>query len=139
MLNVCHLCNFALSQNGVRWPANFNWELCRISPSRLPDHISRKLASATNMAERELYGNRSATDFPFNLVPRKDRSTLARFLQKFDEQDTSKPHANFATAINSTLVWTGARTASLPSSHCNKKRVDAFIGYLNKVSRRIET
>ena len=37
------------------------------------------------------------------------------------------------------VVWTGARTASLPQwDYCEKARVDTFIRYLNKESRRIQ-
>ena len=91
------------------------------------------------MAERELYSNKSAADFPFKLVSPEVRLKLSKFLRKFDTEDTSEPHANFVTTLNSTLVWTGARTASLPQwNYCEKARVDAFIRYLNKVSRRIQ-
>lgn len=97
------------------------------------------LTWAADMAERELYSNKSAVDFPFKLVSAEVRLKLAKFLRKFDTEDTSKPHANFVTTLNSTLVWTGARTASLPQwDYCEKARVDTFIRYLNKESRRIQ-
>jgi hypothetical protein len=88
------------------------------------------------MTERELYGNHKAPTFPFDFVREGGyTSNLERILHKFEHEEQSEPLSNFVTAINSVLVWVGARTASLPAwNYCDEDGISDFIKYLNKIS-----
>jgi hypothetical protein len=67
-------------------------------------------------------------------------TSLTRTLHHFEQEDTSEIRANFVTAINIVLVWSGARTATLPSwEYCDPNRVVCFIYYLNKLSQQMST
>jgi len=53
------------------------------------------------------------------------------------EQDC-EPQSNFVTALNTVLVWAGARTASLPGwNYCDETCIVEIIELLNGVSRQI--
>jgi hypothetical protein len=89
------------------------------------------------MAEQELYNNPSAAPFPFDSIRHEHRSSIAKVLQTFELEDTITPHATFVTALNSVLVWTGARTATLPawSYMANQACVVNFLQHLNECSK----
>lgn len=95
------------------------------------------------MAERELYNNMNAKPFPFDTARSVCGQSLAAILRKIEAEDAydpydPRPSDTFVTAINATLVWTGARTASLPSwDYCDAKVVVEFVEHLNKFSRQI--
>ena len=90
------------------------------------------------MVERELYNNRHAKQFPFEYIFSRWGSTLAATLQKIEQNDKHEPHANFVTALNTVLVWSGARTATLPSwEYCDPKKVNDLINLLSKWSKEV--
>jgi len=90
------------------------------------------------MAERELYNNRHSKPFPFDFVSSNFATSLAETLRKLELEDTSEPYANFVTALNTLLIWSGARTATLPSwEYCDTSRVLALVSYLNKLSGQV--
>jgi hypothetical protein len=90
------------------------------------------------MAERELYNNLNSPAFPFAFVRQNHTRRLAAILCKFEEQLELKPLSNFVTAINTILVWAGARPASLPDwNYCNEEGIAKFIKYLNQISTEI--
>lgn len=90
------------------------------------------------MAERELYNNWDSKVFPFDYVRSTYGASLAAILRRFEQEDQYEPHANFVTAINAVLVWTGARTATLPSwCYCDGSRILELINHLNSLSRQI--
>lgn len=67
-------------------------------------------------------------------------TSLTRTLHHFEQEDTSGIRANFVTAINIVLVWSGARTATLPSwEYCDSDNVVSFVHYLNKLSQQAST
>ena len=93
------------------------------------------------MAERELYNNMNAEPFPFDAassVCSQYLKTILHKIQNDDRQHNQHPPDTFVTAINAILVWTGARTASLPTwDNCDKTTVENFIKDLNYFSRQI--
>ena len=90
------------------------------------------------MAERELYNNRHAKQFPFEYISSRWGSLLAAKLQKIEQNDKLEPHANFVTALNILLVWSCARTATLPSwEYCDTDVVLDIINHLSKWSKEI--
>ena len=90
------------------------------------------------MAEKESCQNLQATPFPFDFVRSKFGPDLATILHQFEQEDTYDPHANFVTALNTVLVWTGARTATLPSwEFCDPNIFVEFMTHLNKLSRQV--
>ena len=60
------------------------------------------------MAEIELPGNRQPQTFPFDYVHSMFAGDLAKILCQLERRDICKPHADFVTALNTILVWTGA-------------------------------
>jgi hypothetical protein len=90
------------------------------------------------MAERELYNSRHYKPFPFEFVSSSFAQSLAPILRKLEQEDVCEPHANFVTALNTILVWSGARTATLPSwNYCDQARLVEFVNYLNTLSRQV--
>ena len=90
------------------------------------------------MAERELYNNHHAKQFPFEYIFSRWDSTLTATLQKIEQNDKHEPYANFVTALNTVLVWSGARTATLPSwEYCDPKKVNDLINLLSKWSKEV--
>jgi hypothetical protein len=90
------------------------------------------------MAERELYNNHQWKPFPFESITSNFAQSLAITLHKLEDEDICEPHADFVSALNTILVWSGARTATLPSwDYCHEGRVIEFVDYLNKLSRQI--
>lgn len=74
--------------------------------------------------------------FPFEAIRPEHRANIAIALQTLEVEDTVTPHATFVTALNAVLVWTGARTATLPawSYMTNQTKIVNFIEYLNQSS-----
>ena len=90
------------------------------------------------MAERELYQNLRAPPFPFDFVRSKFGHRLATILRQFEEEDIYEHHPNFVTALSTVLVWTGARTATLPYwEYCDLSAFNKFMGHLNELSRKV--
>jgi hypothetical protein len=91
------------------------------------------------MVERDLYNNSKISTFPFDFVRESmHTANLERILRNFEFEEQSEPLSNFVTAINSVLVWTGARTASLPAwNYCDEDSISDFIKYLNKTSSEV--
>ena len=89
------------------------------------------------MAEQELYNNPSAVPFPFRSIRYEHQSSIAEALQNFELKDTITPHATFVAALNSVLVWAGARTATLPawSYMANEADIVNFLSRLNESSK----
>jgi hypothetical protein len=82
---------------------------------------------------------RDAERFPYTAIRSNFGCKLAAKLEELEQEDHLEPHATFATVINTTLVWMGARTATLPSwSHCSKPRIVEFINVLNECSQEID-
>jgi hypothetical protein len=67
------------------------------------------------------------------------KGLLRLFLQKLESAEPPVPHTNFSTAINTILVWAGARKASLPANDYNEYCLKYLINLLNKVSPRIQS
>jgi hypothetical protein len=91
------------------------------------------------MAERKLHNNLSSLAFPFAFVRQSLHTRrLAAILYTFEHEEQSEPLSNFVTAINTILVWVGARTASLPAwNYCDEEGISKFIKYLNQISTEI--
>ena len=90
------------------------------------------------MAERELYNDRHAKVFPYDFVSSSFAQPLGTILRQLEQDDVLEPHANFVTALNTILVWSGARTATLPSwNYCDTNRVLELVNYLNGLSRKV--
>jgi hypothetical protein len=92
------------------------------------------------MAERELYNNCLAKQFPFEYICARWHEELAATLHQIEHTDNSEPHANFVTALNIILVWSGARTATLPSwEYCDSKKVNDLINLLSIWSKEVSS
>jgi hypothetical protein len=90
------------------------------------------------MAERELYGNRDAKQFPFEIVRSSFGSQLAAKLNSIEREDKFEPHTQFVTALNCVLVWTQARTATLPTwDSPNKRETRHLVDLLSTWSRQL--
>ena len=90
------------------------------------------------MAERELYGNRDAKQFPFEIVRSYFGAQLAAKLSSIEREDKFEPHTLFVTALNCVLVWTHARTATLPTCEPpNRPETIEFVELLNDWSRQL--
>jgi hypothetical protein len=90
------------------------------------------------MAQTFLNNEYNPTQFPFEFVSSQFGVALSAFLRQLEEDDMSDPQAEFAAGLNTVLVWSGARTATLPS--WEYFRMDDFkklINMLNKWSRRV--
>jgi hypothetical protein len=73
--------------------------------------------------------------FPFDFVGPILRSNLSPILDKLENED--EPYTNFDTAINTILVWAGARTCSLPQNYYEQTRHENLIDLLNAISRQV--
>jgi len=90
------------------------------------------------MAERELYGNRDAKQFPFETVRSHYGSQLAAKLGSIEREDKFEPHTQFVTALNCVLVWTRARTATLATwDSPNKDETTQLVDLLSEWSRHL--
>jgi hypothetical protein len=90
------------------------------------------------MAERELYGNRDAKQFPFETVRSYCGSQLAAKLSSIEREDKFEPHTQFVTALNCVLVWTQARTATLPTwDSPNQREARELVDLLSKWSEQL--
>jgi len=90
------------------------------------------------MAERELYGNRNAKQFPFETVRSNFGAQLATKLSSIEREDIFEPHTKFVTALNCVLVWTHARTATLPTWETpNIREAKELVDLLSKWSRQL--
>ena len=79
--------------------------------------------------------------FPFQTVRSKFGARLAAKLRKIERKDKFEPHSQFVTALNCVLVWTQARTASLPlyeSTDKNWRKTRRFVALLSRWSRRLQ-
>jgi hypothetical protein len=89
------------------------------------------------MAEKVLYNNFGSKEFPFEYVRSRFSSSLAAILHDIEQGDQQDPRASFVTAINTILVWTGARTASLPCwAYCKERLIVELVERLNDISRQ---
>jgi hypothetical protein len=76
--------------------------------------------------------------FPFEFVSSEFGEALSGLLRRFEEGDVTESHAEFAAAINTILVWSGARTATLPCwEYFQMNDLTRLIDSLNKWSRRV--
>src|SRR5271170_968408 len=90
------------------------------------------------MAERELYGNRDAKQFPFVTVRSHYGSQLAAKLSSIEREDKFEPHTQFVTALNCLLVWTQVRTATLPTWDLPIQReAKELVDFFSKWSRQL--
>ena len=90
------------------------------------------------MAERELYGNHSAKKFPFETVRSYCGAQLATKLSTIEREDKYEPHMQFVTALNCVLVWTHARTATLPTWEApNIREAKELVDLLSKWSLQL--
>lgn len=95
------------------------------------------------------YNYVSFSEFPFDVVRSKlsHVSTILRhFYQEVEIQSEHHPksetdlnsYANFAAALNTVLVWCGARPTTLPLwEHCDRDQIANLVGHLNYISRQI--
>jgi len=77
--------------------------------------------------------------FPFQTVRSFIDSQLAAKLSSIEREDTFVPHTRFVTALNCVLVWTQARTATLPTWDSPNKHSEAreLVDLLSKWSRQL--
>ena len=86
--------------------------------------------SASNSIERD------PKQFPFHIVRTSFGSQLAATLSKIEREDQFEPHTQFVTALNCVLVWTRARTATLPTwDSPNEHKTIELLGHLSEWSR----
>jgi hypothetical protein len=101
---------------------------------------SRNVDPAVSDAKflEELY-KQDAKQFPFPLVRSSVGSELAAWLRKIECENKFEPYTQFVTALNCVLVWTRARTASLPTwdstvTSENKQKTEDFVALLSNWS-----
>src|SRR5271170_7470402 len=99
--------NFRKVYPGARTTPGGNFPEIAKRPS--PTHRSRDDASRHPMAEQ------GTKQFPFEIVRSLLGSQLAAKLRSIEHEDKFHPHTQFVTALNCVLVWTQARTATLPT------------------------
>lgn len=89
------------------------------------------------MTENSLHNDTSSRAFPFETICNKVAQSLADELQKLERLDSSEPRSGFAAALNTVLVWCGARNTALPPwSTLDADRAYDFIDFLNKLPER---
>jgi hypothetical protein len=92
--------------------------------------------SNPNKAEKELDDNQNPHLFPFEYVRSKLGTSISKMLLEFEHE--GEANQNYATALNTVLVWAGARNASLPSwIYCDEQRIREFMNHLNQISQQI--
>jgi len=101
------------------------------------------------MTEGSSYNYVSCSEFPFDVVRSKlsfVSKILRRFYQEVEIQSQHHPksetelksHANFAAALNTVLVWCGARPTALPLwDYCDKAQIANLVEHLSYLSWQI--
>jgi hypothetical protein len=90
------------------------------------------------MAQNLVNNNYNSTHFPFEFVSSEFGRALGRLLGQFEEGDMIEPRVEFAAALNTVLVWSGAATATLPSwEYFKTDNFMKLINILNKWSRQV--
>ena len=101
------------------------------------------------MTEGISHNHVSSSEFPFDFARPKLSSVsilLRNFYRKVEVQSKDNPnseteleaHVNFATALNTVLVWCGARPTTSPQwRYCSKAQIYNLINLLNYISREI--
>ena len=90
------------------------------------------------MAQNFVNNNYNSTQFPFEFVSSEFGGALGRLLRCFEEEDVTEAQPEFVAALNTVLVWSGARTATLPSwEYFQPNKLMKLIKQLNKWSQRV--
>jgi hypothetical protein len=92
---------------------------------------------APSMARNSFRNDYNSTQFPFEFISSEFGEELSVLLGKIEDDDIKEPHAVLVVALNTVLVWSRARTATLPSWQYFKtwNELMMLINYLNKWSR----
>jgi hypothetical protein len=108
----------------------------RKAPSVSVDSINLDLnISDAKLLERP----QDAKQFPFETVRSSFGSLLAAKLSQIEIEDKREPHTQFVTALNCVLVWTQARTATLPTwEWLNQHETTQLLALLSEWSRDLQ-
>lgn len=84
------------------------------------------------------YATHNSTFSICDFQPSTFSAALASYLGIIEQEDTTDTRANFVTALNAVLVWSGARTATLPSwDYCDPSCVIEFVINLNRLCQHL--
>jgi hypothetical protein len=90
------------------------------------------------MAQSLVNNDYNSTRFPFEFVSSEFGGALTVLLRHFEENDVTDSKAELAAALNTVLVWSCARTATLPLwEYFRTNEVTKLINILNKWSGRV--
>lgn len=106
----------------------------------LQRYISRSFTRETTPATvptTRSHTPRNTTLSICEFLPSTLSEALARSLHIIEQQDTTDSRANFVTALNAVLVWSGARTATFPTwEYCDPSCVIEFITNINQLCQQ---